>query len=821
MRISARQSPTIGGAQIAPSLVIAGTALVVAGAMLSAQVRPSNIAELTRHGLQRGTTATVTIVGTNLTDASAIVFDDARLSARIVGHTVIGVDKPRRSTTDTSAPLTDEATRGELTIEITAAPDAPLGDHTLRVRTPLGTTPARIIEVGALTETVEDEPNDERPTTVTLPVTVNGETGWPGDVDLYAFQATAGEQLVFSVEAAGIGSRLDSKLTLRGADGRVVAENDDENSVTRDAVLIHTFAAGGRFTLEVADAAGGGGTNTPYRLTAGPLPYVTQIFPLGGPRDRRSRFTIAGANLGGASTVDAELVLPESTRKAGLAAPPAPADIVPLELTIGDRHVVNDLVAARSDTPEILERDALAGQPTGQPIVLPVTINGRIAPRAGGSSQDTFRFAARKGQRVVFTVAAARVGSPLDATLEVLDALGKPIPRAIVRPVWRTSVDLRDRGSQDPGLRMLSWSDLRKGDYVFVDRELMRVRELPKGPDEDVRLTDFRGRRFSYEGTSGESHALTRPIYKVEIHPPGAKLSPNGLPLFTLHQRNDDGGPFYGKDPYLDFIAPATGEYLVRIRDSRGEGGPAHAYRLTVAPPRPDFTLAVAPANPNVPRGGRVAVTVFAFRHDGFDGPIEVELGELPAGLRATKGVILPGHHQVAVTIEASADAAISTTPLAVHAKAQVRSRTLTRSLDLTRTVAVVSVSPPPPLRVLSVSPAVVELRPGESAQVEAVVERLGGFRKRVPLSVLNLPYFATIPDIGLNGILVTEQQDRRAFTITADERATPLEQTLYVTARAEVNGGEPIEQVSTPIVLRLLPAKPDVTSAASAQGSR
>ena len=70
-------------------------------------------------------------------------------------------------------------------------------------------------------------------------------------------------------------------------------------------------------------------------------------------------------------------------------------------------------------------------------------------------------------------------------------ALASPIPRAVVRPVWQTSVDLRDRGSQDPGLRLLSWSELRKGDYVFVDRELMRVRELPKGPDEDVRLTQL------------------------------------------------------------------------------------------------------------------------------------------------------------------------------------------------------------------------------------------------------------------------------------------------------------------------------------------
>jgi hypothetical protein len=800
-------------------LGLAAAAVVLAHPL--AQTRPSNIAEVTRHGLQRGTTATVTIVGTNLTDANAILFDDPRLTARIVRHAVIGTDKPRRATTDTSAPLTDLATRGELTIEVTAAADAPIGEHVMRVRTPLGTTPARVIEVGALVEAVEDEPNGETPAPLTLPVTVNGDMGWPGDVDRYGFAAAAGDTLVFAIEASGLGSRLDSKLTIRDASGTLVAENDDENGAARDAVIIHTFAAAGRYTIDVADAAGGGGTNTPYRLSAGALPYVTEHFPLGGPRDREASFSIAGANLGDSSKGTAALVLPESTRTAGLPAPSTPSDIVPIELRIGDRAALNDLVAARGEAPEIMEREALAGSPAGQAIVLPVTVNGRIAPRKDGSSGDTFRFTARKGQKIVLSVAAARLGSPLDATLEVLDAAGRPIPRAVVRPVWQTAVDLRDRGSQDSGLRMLAWSELRKGDAVFVDRELMRVQELPKGPDEDVRLTNFRGRRFSYEGTSGESHALTRPIYKVEVHPPGTTFSPNGLPVFTLYQRNDDGGPFYGRDPYLDFTAPAAGEYLVRVRDSRGESGPRHAYRLTVAPPQPDFTLSVAPANPNVSRGGRVAVTVFAFRHDGFDGPIDVEVGALPAGLRATRGVILPGHHQVAVTIEAAADAPASSVPLIVRGRAQAGTRTLERSIDPMRTLAVVSVTEPPPLRIVSVSPALVELRPGESAQIEAVIERLGGFAKRVPLAVQNLPFYTTIPDIGLNGILITEQPDRRAFTITADARATPLEQTLYVTARAEVNGGEPIEQASTPIVLRLLPAKPDVTSPASAQGSR
>jgi hypothetical protein len=70
---------------------------------------------------------------------------------------------------------------------------------------------------------------------------------------------------------------------------------------------------------------------------------------------------------------------------------------------------------------------------------------------------------------------------------------------------------------------------------------------------------------------------------------------------------------------------------------------------------------------------------------------------------------------------------------------------------------------------------------------------------------VLNLPFRLTIPNTGLNGILITEQQDARDFVIEADPAAAPLEQTLYITARAEVNSSEPNSQASTPVTLRIV----------------
>ena len=410
-----------------------------------------------------------------------------------------------------------------------------------------------------------------------------------------------------------------------------------------------------------------------------------------------------------------------------------------------------------------------------------------------------------KGQTLVAHVAAQRLGSSLDSLLEVLDGAGRPVPRARLRAVWETTIDLRSRGSLDTGLRLLAWDELGRGDYVYVDRELIRVQELPKGPDEDVSFVSFRGRRMTFEETTAEGHALMRPVYKVDVLPPDAPVAPTGLPTFDLVYRNDDGGPMYGKDSRVTFTAPAAGTYYIRLTDSRGTSGPHHAYRLTVAAPSPDYDLFVTPTNPNVPRGGRVPVNVFAWRRDGFNGPIDVAFRDLPGGLSGTTGRILPGESSVALTLSADADSPALVTPLRVVGAATLVGRPVEREARADERVSVIATGLPPDVRVVSVTPAVLELSPGGRARVTATIARANGFAGRVPLSVNNLPFRITVPDIGLNGILITEDQSSRSFEIVADERAEPAEQTLYVTARVETNGGTASDHSSVPITIRIV----------------
>ncbi len=73
------------------------------------------------------------------------------------------------------------------------------------------------------------------------------------------------------------------------------------------------------------------------------------------------------------------------------------------------------------DLPEIVE-DEIDGDPVPVNVTLPLTINGRIFPR---EDIDIYSFSARKDQAVRCEVHAARLGSPLDARLEIRDSHGK------------------------------------------------------------------------------------------------------------------------------------------------------------------------------------------------------------------------------------------------------------------------------------------------------------------------------------------------------------------------------------------------------------
>ncbi|MDX1983296.1 MAG: hypothetical protein SFV51_23700, partial [Bryobacteraceae bacterium] len=418
-----------------------------------------------------------------------------------------------------------------------------------------------------------------------------------------------------------------------------------------------------------------------------------------------------------------------------------------------------------------------------QPVTLPVTINGRIAqPQA----VHYYRFAAKKGQRIVLEVEARRLDSELDSEIEVLDAAGRPIERAVARAVSDTYTVLRDHDSVQRGIRIQAWHTFAVGDYLLIGSEIVRIEALPRGPDDDFIAESFGGQRISYFGTSGEAHAIDKPVYKVQIHPAGSQFTSNGLPLARLYYRNDDGGPAYGKDSYLDFTAPADGHYIVRIRDIRGDGGLRYPYRLTARAPRPDFRLTMDPRNPNVPAGGSIPLTVTALRLDGYEGPIEVSVDGLPQGLRVTSGAI--GAGQMTATLILSADAGLSLSaaaPLRVTGRATIAGRDVVHAANPDDRLMLAALMPKADVEVAALTREVT-LEPGGTAEVTVTIARHGGFGGRVPVEVRNLPPRVRVLDVGLNGVLFNEDETKRTFTIEALSSAEPVEQVIYLSGRVE-----------------------------------
>jgi hypothetical protein len=406
------------------------------------------------------------------------------------------------------------------------------------------------------------------------------------------------------------------------------------------------------------------------------------------------------------------------------------------------------------------------------------------------------------------------LGSDLDSQLEILDSQGKPVERAIARAVWDTYTTLSERDSVSRGLRIQAWNSLNVGDYVMVGREILRLEALPKGPDDDAVFDGFGGQRIAYFDTSTEAHPVDQPVYKVQMYPAGKQFAPNGLPLVHLYYRNDDGGPGYGKDSLLRFTAPADGEYVVRLSDVRGMGGERYAYRLTIREPRPDFRLAVNPRNPNVPVGGAVPVTVTAFRLDDFEGPIDVRMADLPAGLHAVPGVI--GANQISTTLLLSADAGAKleqAAALKVEGKAKIGSATVAHWADLEDRLKMIALMPRADVQMVSETKEVV-LEPGAKAEVTVRVMRQNGFAGRVPVEVRNLPPRVLVQDIGLNGVLITEDESRRSFTIEALPSAEPVEQLIYVRGAIETRSPQQNSYAAAqPILLKVRP-KAQVASA-------
>jgi hypothetical protein len=132
-------------------------------------------------------------------------------------------------------------------------------------------------------------------------------------------------------------------------------------------------------------------------------------------------------------------------------------------------------------------------------------------------------------------------------------------------------------------------------------------------------------------------------------------------------------------DSWLCVKLPADGTYYLYLTDAQNAGSDAHAYRLRISAPQPDFALRMAPSAINLLAGRAAPVWVYAVRKDGFDGDIEVALDGAPAGFRLSGATIPHGRDSVRMTLTATRRPAARTTALRILGRARIAGATVAR----------------------------------------------------------------------------------------------------------------------------------------------
>ncbi|MBL6712675.1 MAG: hypothetical protein ISQ07_04735 [Pirellulales bacterium] len=473
-------------------------------------------------------------------------------------------------------------------------------------------------------------------------------------------------------------------------------------------------------------------------------------------------------------------------------------------------------------------------------VTLPARITGSMQ-REG--DVDCFRFSASAGQRLLFEVNAARSKSQLDSRIELLTAAGEPVPQVRLQAVRDSWFTFRGKDSSQSGdFRLHNWREMELDEYLYAGGEVSRLWLYPRGPDSGFLVYPGFGTRHTFFQTTSVTHALGEPAWVVKPLPPSAPAEANGLPVFDIPYENDDeASGRLGRDSQLIVDVPADGSYIVRLRDTRGFGSASlpddFAYTLSIRPPQPAFTVAVGGKNAKVSPGSGRELSFTATRLEGFDGPIEIDVENLPAGFTFHgPAVIEAGQFRCFGVLSAAADAAdpndeadqkVQVIAHAVDADGHRYSEgSLAEAVPL-GTLGNLELGPPPKLTVAITANTINEpadrqgeagereneaapqappeftIHPGETITARVVATR-HDFTDRISFgnedSGRNLPYAVFVDNIGLNGLMIVEGQSEREFFITAAPVARPGRRLFHL--RATGDGG----QCSVPVVINVLP---------------
>ncbi|HEY2157108.1 MAG TPA: pre-peptidase C-terminal domain-containing protein, partial [Isosphaeraceae bacterium] len=309
------------------------------------------------------------------------------------------------------------ASENEVRATLRASADCPIGPHPFRVRTPGGLSELKVVHVSPLPVVAEVETNDApRSAQAIAPNTTVAGVIDSGDVDVFAVALRKGDRLSAEVQAVRLGGEMtDAILTILGPRGEALATADDGPITRQDPAASIVAPADGTYTILIRETSFGGRPTSTYALHVGDFPRPSAVFPPGARSGRRARLRLLGAPEPAIADVDVPGIAgPWWDYYPRLAGGPSPTP-VPIRVRPYDGF----------DEPDLTE----VGPPPASGVEArewPVAFHGVIA---GPGDVDAFAIKARAGDRVRVEVFAARLGSPLDTVVEVLDGDGDLVAR--------------------------------------------------------------------------------------------------------------------------------------------------------------------------------------------------------------------------------------------------------------------------------------------------------------------------------------------------------------------------------------------------------
>lgn len=289
----------------------------------------------------------------------------------------------------------------ELSTIVRIDKDAPISKRLARVWNSEGVHGGWKFELGDFPEIIEKEfEHYHTPTSISLPITINGRIYPKNDFDDYQIKLNKGETIDAFVSAEKFGSPLDARLEIVNSKGEIIADNDDASGV--DPALVFTAPVDDLYLVRIRESSGKGSPAHVYRLSVSKNPIIKAIHPLGAKIGSITKFEIVGPNLDSSSM---ELKAPDR---------------------IGYHTFPNsNLLFDVGNATEYLENT------TGVNFSItafPCAINGKILKL---DEVDSWVLELEAGQKIQFESRGIALGSPCRPKISIADAMGKELGSAV------------------------------------------------------------------------------------------------------------------------------------------------------------------------------------------------------------------------------------------------------------------------------------------------------------------------------------------------------------------------------------------------------